>query len=466
MLLRRLKYPGTTGLILRRTHPELYKSHIIKLFEEFPQTRNWYNEQRKEVTFPNGSRLFFGSAEHAGDMNAFYSSEFADIMPDESQEFSQGELESLMGSNRCTSNSDITPKMIYTFMPGISETGLPPKGLPYLKRVLVDGDLRGEETRKNWAFIQAFSWDNIEWARKELEQDGVSEEEFYSWSADVRRDYFITRTDYGSTLASITDKDLRDAWLYGKWDVFKGQYYPNFSQEKHVIDLKKADLKPWYTRWISGDWGYDHPGVIHWHALDEFGNVTTYRELWGREIGEEDLGRRIGEMSAGEKIDAFYYSWDAFGTVSKKTKKSLTTMIGDGMPAHMPRPVPADKTPGSRISGWRLWHQLMNAQMWRVVGPSADYSGCPKLIETIPTLIRDPENTEDVLKVDWSENYIGDDCADSVRMGLQNMLSASMVPKSVQFQRKTTEIRKAIVGALPVSENYAEVLARLGAKLL
>src|SRR5215472_9213409 len=33
MLLRRLKYPKTTGLVLRRTYPELYKSHIVKLFE-------------------------------------------------------------------------------------------------------------------------------------------------------------------------------------------------------------------------------------------------------------------------------------------------------------------------------------------------------------------------------------------------------------------------------------------------
>lgn len=33
MLLRRFKYPKTTGLVLRRTYPELYKSHIVKLFE-------------------------------------------------------------------------------------------------------------------------------------------------------------------------------------------------------------------------------------------------------------------------------------------------------------------------------------------------------------------------------------------------------------------------------------------------
>jgi len=129
MLLRRLEYANTPGLILRRTYPELYKSHIIKLFEEFPIVRQWWNEQRKEIAFPNGSRLFFGSAEHEKDMANFYSAEFADILVDEAQEFSQEELEKLTGSNRCTSNQQIIPKMIYTFMPGLIESGIPPKGL-------------------------------------------------------------------------------------------------------------------------------------------------------------------------------------------------------------------------------------------------------------------------------------------------------------------------------------------------
>src|ERR1700678_1669066 len=123
MLLRRLKYANTSGLILRRTYPDLYKSHIVKLFEEFPALREFWREQSKELKLPNGSRLFFGSAEHPGDINAFYSSEFADIVPDEAQEWSQGELESLSGSNRSTSHPDIVPKMTFPFMPGVSETG-------------------------------------------------------------------------------------------------------------------------------------------------------------------------------------------------------------------------------------------------------------------------------------------------------------------------------------------------------
>src|SRR5215475_275858 len=92
MLMRRLMYAGTVGLILRRTYTDLYKSHISKLFEEFPYLHQGWRESHKELQFTNGSKLFFGSAEHEGDMNAFWSSEFADILVDEAQNFSQGEL--------------------------------------------------------------------------------------------------------------------------------------------------------------------------------------------------------------------------------------------------------------------------------------------------------------------------------------------------------------------------------------
>lgn len=455
-------YPMTTGLILRRTYPELYKSHIIKIFEEFPQLRRSYNTQNKEMVFANGSRLFFGSAEHEADLNNFYSAEFADIMVDEAQEFSQQELEKLTGSNRSTSNPAIVPKMCYTFMPGVSESGLPPIGLAYLKRVFADGELFEEESKRVWGFIQAFAWDNIEWARKDLGQiknpisrqwevpkGAVSDKEFYEWDEDKRREFFVSYTEFGQQLAALTDKQLRDAWLYGKWDVFKGQYFPHFDYDTHTLPPSAIKIKRWHKRWISGDYGFDHPMCILWHAEDEFGNVTTYRELYGREIGEDDLGRRISEMSAGDgPIANFFFSADAFGKLNKKSRKPVTNMIGDAMAEGMPRPSPVDQSPGTRIPGWRLMHQLLKSGSWQISRE------CKELIRQIPTLIRDDKNTEDVKKVDYDENGIGDDAADAARYGLFNMLSVSQKPREEKrrelletFDQRIARIRNLKAGS-------------------
>ena len=452
MLLRRMNYPNTTGLIIRRTYPELYKSHIVKLFEEYPELRQYWREQIKELALPNGSKLFFGSAEHAVDMAAFYSAEFADIMVDEAQEFSQSELEGLTGSNRCTSNADITPAMLYTFMPGISESGLPPKGLAYLKRVLVDGDQRGEEKRHKWGFVQAFAWDNIEWARKQLADDKVSENDFYSWSNEKRREYFINRTDFGTVLAGLSNESLRKAWLDGKWDKFEGQYFTEFDYERHTRPAEVIRSPEWYQYWVSGDWGDEHPACIHLHQQDENGHVTTIDELWGRHIGEVELGKRIGEMCVGKTIQTFPFSWDAFGKLNKTTQKSITEMIGWGLPTRFPLPQPADSSPGSRISGWRHMKHMLVEGKWTISRK------CEKLIECIPTLMRDMErNTEDVLKADWSENYVGDDPADSARYGLQYIQQPRRKPDEVLMREHAATIQDPVARHFYVRKRSQEI---------
>lgn len=437
MLMRRLQYEGTNGLILRRTYTDLYKSHIVKLFEEFPHLQPMWRESHKELRLPGGSKLFMGSAEHEGDMAQFYSAEFADILVDEAQDFSQTELERLAGSNRCTT-SELKPKMVFTFMPGFSENGLPPKGLEYLKRVFVTRKLEASERNKRWAFVQAFSWDNVEWVKKELKRDQIDVGTYYSWSDEERREYFL-QSEYGLKLAALTDEHLRDAWLYGSWDTFVGQYFPQFSRARHVITKEQLHdrLKPWYKRWMSGDWGYDHPHAVYFHAIDENKKVYTWGELWGRHVSEAELGKRISDRAAGSRFVAFPFSWDA-GRQSprsiRKNPKSIITLLNEALLPGVPRAFPADSSPGSRISRGRLVSQLLDSGYWQIC------EDCPRLIECLPTLVRDPDSTEQVRKVDYRENSIGDDSYDGASMGLSFMLGSSYKPQEVRLREEAMAI--------------------------
>lgn len=489
IFLRRFEYPGTIGLILRRTQPELYQSHIIKFFEEFPETRDWYNVVRKEMVIPGtGSRLFFGSAEHERDMSAFYSSEYADILVDEAQEFSEYELNQLSGSNRCTSNREIVPKMAFTFMPGEATPGVPPIGLAYLKRVFVEMLLKPEEKQSKWAFIPARAWDNVEWSRINLFRDGfhcdehsdvrvkwdrcedcmrIQEEVYYSWPEEQRKNYLLA-TAYGNTLSSVTDKGLRAAWLDGEFGNFQGQYFQNFNPQRHVISRAEAmaRIKPWHIKWMSGDWGYEHPTDCQWHSQDEHGRVITFKEFWGRRLHEHILARELGQVSGyrlnsdGETWDldfnekrgyphpgdlqSFVFSWDA-GKLSnrapEKFPKSINEMISEALPAPHPKPHPADSSPGSRIARARLMSQLLDANIaglpaWQIVGED-----CPQLVDCLPTLIRDPGNREDVLKVDYSTGCLGDDPYDCAAIGLQHMLGEAWKPKEVERREAIEKVK-------------------------
>lgn len=239
----------------------------------------------------------------------------------------------------------------------------------------------------------------------------------------------------------------------GDWNVYTGQYFPQFNNwpdddpqgrkgNRHVIGAADAmrRIKPWHMRVISGDWGFEHPACYHWHALDETNRIITYRELWEPRISEDVWGQRISEASRGEKLRAFPFSWDA-GRQSPRSEpkypKSILQLLSDSLDEFMPRPFPADSSPGSRMSGYRLMSQLLDADMWLVS------DACPKLIECLPTLIRDPDDSETVLKVDYAAgDTIGDDPADSARYGLQYMLSSEAIPSDVKIEQQIQEWKK------------------------
>ena len=65
---------------------------------------------------------------------------------------------------------------------------------------------------------------------------------------------------------------------------------------------------------------------------------------------------------------------------------------------------------------------------------------CPKLIEQLPTLVRDPDNTEAIRKVDFSENGIGDDAYDGASMGLVFMCGSSFKPEEVRLREEALAI--------------------------
>lgn len=226
----------------------------------------------------------------------------------------------------------------------------------------------------------------------------------------------------------------------GDWNVYTGQYFPQFDQNRHVI--KSADafksIEPWHTRWVSGDWGFEHPACYHWHAMDENRKVITYRELWDRRVGEQEWGERITKASIGEKLRAFPFSWDA-GRQSPRSQptypQSIVQLLSQAIGDKIPKPHPADSSPGSRMSGYRLMSQLLDSDMWVIS------DACPRLIECLPLLIRDEDDQETVLKVDYAEgDTIGDDPADSARMGLQYMLSPRNKPFDVMVQEKLATI--------------------------
>ena len=107
--------------------------------------------------------------------------------------------------------------------------------------------------------------------------------------------------------------------------------------------------------------------------------------------------------------------------------------------AGLPKPEEADN---DRLGGAQLLYNLM-LETKRIAngtwqgGDILLVSGaCPQLLESIPALMRDPHNLDDVLKTDKGQARLEQDCYDAFRYGAKSMLAPNQkVPIPVQAQQ-------------------------------
>jgi hypothetical protein len=398
---------GSNTLLLRRTFPELEQSLLLYFRKEIPrELYASFNDSKHVVTWLNGSTTRFGYCAAENDVYQYQGAEFLFIGIDELTLFTLRQWQFLTSRNRCPIARTF-PNMAGATNPGNI-------GHAWVKSLWIDKQpAAGMENPEcydpaDYDFISARVHDNPIYAADQ---------------------------NYLKTLAALPSH-LRRAFLDGDWEVFAGQYFDNFDVTRHIARAETVDWKPWWPRWISIDWGFEHPSATYWHAAapgrDETAprqTVITYREYVThrtapRDLAHEIIARSVAQASAcapslghnpldlgsrtishpHEKIDAIYLSPDA--SARRTDEASIADQMGDVFAAAgFPRPIPADN---DRIGGWMLMYQMLDADEWLLT------DNCIELIRTIPTLVRDMARIEDIEKMD------GDDPADAARYGLKS----------------------------------------------
>jgi phage terminase large subunit len=431
--------PGANTLLLRRTFPELEQSLLLYFRRDVPrELYESFNESKHVVTWLNGSTTRFGYCQRENDVYQYQGAEFLFIGIDELTLFTLRQWQFLTSRNRCPVPGAF-PCMAAATNPGNI-------GHAWVKSLWIDRqpapgmENPAEYDPADYEFIPARVSDNPIYAGDE---------------------------GYLKTLRALPSH-LKRAFLDGDWEVFAGQYFDRFDFERHVVRAEEVDWKPWWPRWISIDWGFEHPAAAYWHAAlpaggtggnlaedakrdpssgtdgrtqdDNLRRVVTYREFVTRRTAPRDLAheivarsqtsgsdgqqqaprrsggalrapglagddnRREGRDGTREKIDAIYLSPDAFAR--RTDEASIAEQMGDVFAAAgLPRPIPADD---DRVGGWMLMYQMLDAGEWLLT------ENCVELIRTLPSLVRDMARVEDVEKMD------GDDPADAARYGLKS----------------------------------------------
>ena len=128
------------------------------------------------------------------------------------------------------------------------------------------------------------------------------------WDA-ARGDWTDRGRAYIERLGTLTGH-RRLRLLEGRWAAAEGLVYPEFDATVHVVRSMPAGWESW-PRIRSIDFGFIHPFVCQWWAVDGDGRMYLYRELYHSKRTVADHARQIVALSAGETYLATVTDHDA-----------------------------------------------------------------------------------------------------------------------------------------------------------
>ncbi len=210
-----------------------------------------------------------------------------------------------------------------------------------------------------------------------------------------------------------------------------GLALPKLTAERHLVG--RFPVPSHWVQFGGFDWGFNHPWVFGWYAVDEDGNVVKIDTLWGREQLPADIAMTISTAvpsAVGKRFiihaghDIFQNKGQAIGfqgpTIAEKLlERGLKVIQGNN----------------SRVLGLNNMRLYTN---WEESWPAErrprftlmDTDGNRKCLAQLQSMQIDPDNMEDALKIDAdAAGRGGDDSYDETRYALMSRpLNATPIP--------------------------------------
>ena len=345
-----LCYPGIRCLLVRRTLTELKANHIVPILSEYGAFVRFCSGENAFL-LDNGSRIDCGYCDSERDALRYQGQEYDVIAIDEATQLSETQFHALKSALRGV--RQMPRRMYLTCNPG----GV---GHAWVKRLFIDRQYRAGERAEDYVFIPARVWDN---------------------DVLIRAD-----PDYVKGLESLPER-LRAAWLDGRWDVFEGQFFSEFNEERHVVDAGPGGEAS--HRWFAAmDYGFDRLAVLLL-SEDTDGRLWVWRELCESGLTLGEAARRAERFfeQTGRRPEYLVASPDLWNRRQDSGRSGVAVM---SEAAALP---PLRRADDRRVAGWRLLREYLHGQ--KGVPDLRILRECRELIGCMQGLLYDPHRPED-----------------------------------------------------------------------
>lgn len=385
-----LNNPNARSLVIRKNSDDL-SDWIDRAFRLYNRYGAVITGKPALIRFPSGYKIRTGHLKDDQAYTKYQGQEYQRMLVEELTQISlEKNYLQLIGSCRSTLDS-IDPRIFATTNPG----GI---GHAWVKKRFIDPSpwgisFIGEDTGRTRIFIPAKVEDN----KHLMEAD----------------------PDYVRYLDGLkkTDEELYKAWRLGDWDTFAGQFFREFRRDKHVVRpfIPKQDLMR-----VGGlDWGrtepfcvlYAVPVTVKYSGLDKtdenaievedytFTRVFVFQEVYGT----DKMPREWGEIM-NKRQDPSRVKWIECDNMIFNPQNDGSVSIADQfydfdkryhgrlkMQAH----TQLNENKSQRVN------RAENVHKWLSLAPDGfPYllitENCTNTIRTLPELIHDETNVEDV----------------------------------------------------------------------
>lgn len=355
------------GLFLRQTGIAAQES-FDDLVQKVVHGRVKYKKTGQSLSFPNGSRILLGGFQDEKDIDKYVGIEYDFIIVEELNQLTEEKYTKLRGSLR-TSKPNWRPRMYTSFNPG----GI---GHAFVKERYIEPYRKNKETKTR--FIGST-----------YKENPTLNKEYIEYLEDLKG-------------------DLGKAWREGDWDIFSGQAFSEFSRQYHMLKPMIPSLQ--FDHFLSIDWGTTdkkpHAFAAYLHALikmtapdgQNYHRVITYKEWAGNTTTAEQWADKmysdIIEMGVRPKkgicdSSMFDPTSDYGRPISKMIMDRWKDLNGGDFF------IPLERCIKNRIGRKAAVHQWLSIApdklpYWLIT------ENCYHLLDTLPKLIVDENNPEDI----------------------------------------------------------------------
>lgn len=346
-----IEQPGSHGILLRRTFPELESSLILMSLRLFPQDICRYNSLKHSWIIQTSgpeSVLDFGYARTLEEaIERYRSSEFNFLGFDELTHFEKSIFAELISRTR-TSIEGATCRIVAASNPGNV-------GHQWVKEYFGIGTVAPETIFK-----------------PEPSEDDPAPLSRCFIPAKITDNPHLMKADPGyirrlSLLPQAQRKMLRD----GDWSVPEGRFF-NELKEAHFIEPRLIE-KHW-TCYRSIDYGFTAPFCCLWIAAASDGHFYVYRESYVAGLRDIEQAALVVQLSQ-EPVE--YTTGDP--SMGSKNSSGISALEN-----YMLAGVPIIRADNERIPGWMAVRNLL--------APHTDGTPILRIFNTCPNLRRELEN--------------------------------------------------------------------------